>query len=193
MTEHIVAVYHTEADATAAAGSLEEVGIPFADIRQYTSSALAKAEPAEQTTTPTSGSGFWAWLFGGESMTETTRTMYSNEMYDRKVAGGSVVLSVTVYDMGKIDQVMSTMEIYNPVDIDEGSAVLDPIAVPPDVQRVGVETIPPGEVAQPGTAPLNRVMGGAESVLNDAAGQPGMASSYPSGHVAPSTPPEVVP
>jgi hypothetical protein len=47
MTEHIVAVYKTEADATAAARSLESLGIPPSAIRQYAEAVHAKAEPVE--------------------------------------------------------------------------------------------------------------------------------------------------
>ena len=119
MTEHIVAVYKTEADATAAARSLESLGIPPSAIRQYAEAVHAKAEPVEHTSAHTSGGGFWAWLFGDESMTETTRSMYTDDIYDRRVSSGNVVLSLTVDDT-KIHETISALEAHNPVDIDEG-------------------------------------------------------------------------
>jgi uncharacterized protein (TIGR02271 family) len=170
MTEHIVAVYKTEADATAAARSLESLGIPPAAIRQYAEAVHAKAEPVEHTSAHTSGGGFWAWLFGTESMTETTRSMYTDDMYDRRVAAGNAVISVTVHDM-KIHETISALEAHNPVDIDEGSE----------------------EIAQPGagmTPPEGLAAG--EAMPTEAVAQPGVASSYPSGRVAPAASPEAV-
>ena len=84
MAEHIVAVFETETDATAAARSLESVGIPSSAIRQYADTARAEVEPAEHTRPHTSGGGFWAWLFGEDSTTETTRSAYTHDIYDRR-------------------------------------------------------------------------------------------------------------
>jgi uncharacterized protein (TIGR02271 family) len=170
MTEHIVAVYKTEADATAAARSLESLGIPPTAIRQYAEAVPAKTEPVEHTSTHTSGGGFWAWLFGDESMTETTRSMYTDDIYDRRVSAGNVVLSLTVDDT-KIHETISALEAHNPVDIDEGSEELSQTGAgipPPAGLGTGVGAIPTGEVAQPG-----------------------VTSSYSSGRVAPAAPPEV--
>jgi uncharacterized protein (TIGR02271 family) len=170
MTEHIVAVYKTEADATAAARSLESLGISPSAIRQYAEAVHAKAEPVEHTSAHTSGGGFWAWLFGDESMTETTRSMYTDDIYDRRVSSGNVVLSLTVDDT-KIHETISALEAHNPVDIDEGSE----------------------EIAQPGagmTPPVGLAAG--EAMPTEAVGQPGVAGSYPSGRVASASSPEVV-
>ena len=170
MTEHIVAVYKTEADATAAARSLESLGIPPSAIRQYAEAVHAKAEPVEHTSAHTSGGGFWAWLFGDESMTETTRSMYTDDIYDRRVSSGNVVISLTVDDT-KIHETISALEAHNPVDIDEGSE----------------------EIAQPGagmTPPVG--LGAGEAMPTEAVGQPGVTGSYPSGRVASASSPEVV-
>ncbi len=170
MTEHIVAVYKTEADATAAARSLESLGIPPSAIRQYAEAIHAKAEPVEHTSAHTAGGGFWAWLFGDESMTETTRSMYTDDIYDRRVSSGNVVLSLTVDDT-KIHETISALEAHNPVDIDEGSE----------------------EIAQPGagmTPPVGLAAG--EAMPTEIVGQPGVAGSNPSGRVASASLPEVV-
>ncbi len=170
MTEHIVAVYKTEAHATAAARSLESLGIPPTAIRQYAETVPAKTEPVEPASTHTSGGGFWAWLFGDELMTETTRSMYTDDIYDRRVAAGNVVLSLTVADT-KIHETISALEAHNPVDIDEGSE----------------------EIAQPGagmTPPEGLAAG--RAMPTEAVAQAGVASSYPGGRVAPAASPEAV-
>jgi uncharacterized protein (TIGR02271 family) len=170
MTEHIVAVYETEAHATAAARSLESLGIPPTAIRQYAETVPAKTEPVEHTSTHTSGGGFWAWLFGDESMTETTRSMYTDDMYDRSASAGNVVLSVTVHDT-KIHETIAALEAHNPVDIEEGS----------------------DELAQTGGGmPPPVGLGAGKAMPIEALGQPGAASSYPSGRAAPTAPPEMV-
>jgi uncharacterized protein (TIGR02271 family) len=169
MAEHIVAVFETETDATAAARSLESAGISASAIRQYADTARAEVAPAERTSTHTSGGGFWAWLFGEDSTTETTRSAYTHDdMYDRRASAGNVVLSVTVYDDAKIHQAIAALEAHNPVDIDERSDEVSGAGMPPPV---GLSTtgqdFSTGEVARSGTS-----------------------SAYPSGHVAPAVPPE---
>ncbi len=146
MTEHIVAVYKTEADATAAARSLESLGIPPSAIRQYAEAVHAKVEPVEHTSAHTSGGGFWAWLFGDELMTETTRSMYTDDMYDRRVSSGNVVLSLTVDDT-KIHETISALEAHNPVDIDEGSE---------EIAQPGAGMTPPGPGGRGGNADRSR-------------------------------------
>ena len=67
MTEHIVAVFETETAAAAATESLRRAAIPSSSIRQYAGTGVGQhAVPTEQTSTHTSGGGFWAWLFGEE-------------------------------------------------------------------------------------------------------------------------------
>jgi hypothetical protein len=56
-------------------------------------------------------------------MSETARSMYTDDMYDRRAATGNVVLSVTVHDT-KIHETIAALEAHNPVDIDEGSEEL---------------------------------------------------------------------
>ena len=119
MSEHIVAVFETEADATNARRSLESLGISAAAIRQYAGSEQsARATPAaETTTTHSSGGGFWAWLFGDE---ETTSESYRDDLYDRRTAAGNVVVSVTV-DEAMIARTIDALDAHHPLDIDEHS------------------------------------------------------------------------
>jgi uncharacterized protein (TIGR02271 family) len=119
MSEHIVAVFETEADATDARRSLESLGISAAAIRQYAGSEQsARARPAAETTTAhSSGGGFWPWLFGDE---ETTSESYGDDIYDRRTAAGNVVVSVTVDD-AMIARTIDALDAHHPLDIDEHS------------------------------------------------------------------------
>jgi uncharacterized protein (TIGR02271 family) len=173
MAEHIVAVFETETDATAAAQSLESAGIPSSAIRQYADNAPAVVEPLEHTSTHTSGGGFWAWLFGEDSMTETTRSAYGHDIYDRKASAGNVVLSVTVYDDAKIQQSIAALEAHNPVDIDERSDEV--------ISEKGTGMAPPVGLSTTG-----------QKLSTGELAQGGMTSAYPSGHAAPAGAPEAM-
>ncbi len=173
MAEHIVAVFETESDATAAAQSLESAGIASSAIRQYADNARAEVEPLEHTSTHKSGGGFWAWLFGEDTMTETTRSAYSHDIYDRKASAGNVVLSVTVYDDAKIQQSIAALEAHNPVDIDERS------------DEVASET-------RTGMAPPVGLSTTGQDFSTGEVAQGGMTSAYPSEHVAPAGAPEAM-
>ena len=85
MTEHIVAVFETEANATAAARDLEGAGIPSSAIRQYADTA--RVEATEHASAYTSGGGFWSWLFGDDSLRE--RPAYTHDAYDRSAVAGN--------------------------------------------------------------------------------------------------------
>ena len=68
MTEHIVAIFDTEAAAEAAARDLEAAGIPASAVRRYRPNAEdgMAADGAASSTTSSSTGGFWAWLLGEE-------------------------------------------------------------------------------------------------------------------------------
>jgi hypothetical protein len=128
MTEHIVAVFKTETAAEAAAESLRNAGIPSSAIRQYAGSGVGRqAVTTEQTSTHTSGGGFWSWLFGEDATSETTRPAYTHDAYDHRVSAGNVVVSVTVEEDAKIHQAIAALEAHNPVDIDERSDEVDEV------------------------------------------------------------------
>ncbi len=159
MTEHIVALYETEAAALAAADSLRSAGIPSSAIRQYAgSTASGEMIPTGQTTsTHTSGGGFWSWLFGEDQTTETTA--YTHDAYDRGASAGNVVVSVTVEEDAKIHQAIAALEAHHPLDIDErtdevGSASSGQAPAAP-MSTVG-QDFSTGVVAEPGV-PSGRV------------------------------------
>jgi uncharacterized protein (TIGR02271 family) len=81
--------------------------------------------PTEQTSTHTSGGGFWSWLFGEASTTHPTRSAYTDDLYDRRVSAGDVVVSVTVDEDSKIHEAIAALEAHSPVDIDERSDDVD--------------------------------------------------------------------
>jgi uncharacterized protein (TIGR02271 family) len=166
MAEHIVAVFETEAAAAAATQSLQSAGIPLSAIRQYAGPGRGghEIEPAAQTSTHPSGGGFWAWLFGEESTSETTRSAYTHDTYDRRASAGNVVLTVTVDDDAKIHQAITALEAHHPIDIDERSDE-DPHMASSTTPMTGPSTtgrdFSSGEVAQAGmtdtTLPAGRV------------------------------------
>jgi uncharacterized protein (TIGR02271 family) len=128
MTEHIVAVFETETAAGAATESLRRAGIPSSAIRQYAGTGVGQtAMPVEQTSTHTSGGGFWSWLFGEDSTTSTTRSAYTDDSYDRRASAGNVVVSVTVEEDSRIHAAIAALEAHNPVDIDERSDDVDEV------------------------------------------------------------------
>jgi uncharacterized protein (TIGR02271 family) len=143
MAEHIVAVFRTEEAATAAKQSLLSVGIHASAIRQYVANETNRDQltPMEHTTTRTAGGGFWAWLFGEESTSETTLAAYRHDAYDRTAAAGNVVLGVRVDEDSQIHQAITALEAHDPLDIDEhadeGDAGATSIAPPAVTSTVG--------------------------------------------------------
>jgi uncharacterized protein (TIGR02271 family) len=141
MTEHIVAVFSTEAAATAAKDGLLQIGIPASAIRQYVSGETSRdqmaPEPAEHTTTRASGGGFWAWLFGDDTASETTT--YRHDAYDRSAVAGNFVLSVRVDEDSQIHSAITALEAHNPLDIDEGTDEVAETMASPVTPAVGYD------------------------------------------------------
>lgn len=172
MAEHIVAVFRTSDEASAAVADLEKAGIPSSAIRHYASgdSAQQEAGTTTRTSTHTSG-GFWAWLFGEQS--ETTHSTYAGDadLYDRRAAAGNVVVSVTVDDDSKIHQAIAALEAHHPVEMDESADEVDeaqhPGAAPLPANATAGREFSNAEVAQPGsqdTAPATPVGAGSGRV-----------------------------
>lgn len=122
MAEHIVAIFETNEQASAAVTELETAGIPASAIRQYANngSTHQETEPVTHASDHKTG-GFLSWLFGDES--ETTRSSYGADAdaYERRTAAGNVVVSVSVADDSKIHQAIAALEAHHPVEIDEGA------------------------------------------------------------------------
>ena len=83
-----------------------------------------------------------------DSMTETTRSGYTHDAYDRRASAGNVVLSVTVYDDAKIHQAIAALEAHNPVDIDERSDEVGGAGMAPPA---GLQ--PPARISRPERLP----------------------------------------
>ena len=113
--EIIVAVYDTEAHATAAVRDLEAAHVPSEAIsrRAGTESVSGSAVSGANSA---GGQGFWSSLFGGEPDHDTT-------VYDRSLESGSSVVTVRVPDE-HVDAVTRILERHQPIDIDERAASL---------------------------------------------------------------------
>src|SRR5258708_3999398 len=122
MTEHIVALFETESAAAAAERDLEGAGISTSVIRRYMPAEMEKLESestiagATETSHP-SGGGFWAWLWGEDTDTATTRSTYSTDgdVYDRQARAGNTVLSVMLDDDSLIHQTVTILDAHHPL------------------------------------------------------------------------------
>jgi uncharacterized protein (TIGR02271 family) len=125
MSEHIVAIFDTENAADAAARDLESAGISASAIRRYRSEGAGADRSVATTieTTSTTGGGFWAWLLGEETTTETTRSAHprDHEWYDRRAQAGNAVLSVLVHEDGQIHQAVTILETHHPIEMEENT------------------------------------------------------------------------
>jgi hypothetical protein len=119
--EHIVAIFRTDGAAAAAERDLEAAGISTS--RRYTPAETEKLEPESSfagatETTHSSGGGFWAWLWGEDADTATTRSAYSadGDVYDRWARAGNTVLSVMLEDDSLIHQAVTILDAHHPLD-----------------------------------------------------------------------------
>jgi uncharacterized protein (TIGR02271 family) len=130
MAEHIVAVFDGDGPASAAERELEQAGIPASAIRRYATneegsrpgySADTSAAAGSPTTEQPAGGGFWAWLLGEEGPRTSHASQYTGdpEIYDRSVAAGRTVLSVTLTDDSHIHRAMDIIESHDPINVDE--------------------------------------------------------------------------
>jgi uncharacterized protein (TIGR02271 family) len=133
LTEHIVALFRTESAAAAAERDLEGVGIPTSVMRRYTPAEMEKLEPESSVAGATetghsSGGGFWAWLWGEDTDTATTRSAYSTDgdVYDRRARAGNTVLSVMLSDDSLIHQAVTILDAHHPLEIDEHTHETEP-------------------------------------------------------------------
>jgi len=141
MIEHIVAMFNTDAAADAAARDLEAAGIPASSIRRYrphSGDGMAPVTPASGTESTSTGGGFWSWLLGEEPGTETAHSYYprDEERYVRGARAGNAVVSVVLEDASKIHQVVTILEAYHPLEMEEetdDSAVNDSVAELPSM------------------------------------------------------------
>lgn len=132
MTEHIVALFETERAAAAAERDLEGAGFSTSAIRRYTPAEMKKLEPessvADATETSHSSGGFWAWLWGEDTDTATTRSVYPTnaDVYDRRARTGNIILSVTLDDDSLIHEAVSILDAHHPLEIDEHTHEAEP-------------------------------------------------------------------
>ena len=108
----IVAVFDTQAHASAAVRDLENAGVPASAITQHAKGGMtpgAATVPAARSREE----GFWQSLFGS-----APEYPHDAAVYDRSLEAGSTV--VTVRAGGQyLENVMDILERHNPIDIDE--------------------------------------------------------------------------
>jgi uncharacterized protein (TIGR02271 family) len=142
MTEHIVATFETASAAEEAEHELEASGIEATAVRRYAvaddRADVAREAPAVEP----HHRGFWAWLTGEEPQDETRQEA---ELYDRRVAAGNTVLSVTVRDDSKVHQVVEILDAHRPLDIDERTEEEPPMSLAEARRGEGAAVVRGGE------------------------------------------------
>ena len=133
MTEHIVALFKAESTAAAAERDLAGAGIPTSAMRRYMPTEAASLEPTPPATGVTetshsSGGGFWAWLWGEDSHTDTTKSAYptDREFYDRGARAGNTVLSLRLDDESLIHTAVTILDGHHPLEINEHAEGTEP-------------------------------------------------------------------
>jgi uncharacterized protein (TIGR02271 family) len=113
--ETIVAVYDTEAHATAAVRELENSGVPSSAITQHAKGGITTGS-ARSTVPPGREEGFWSSLFGGEP-----EHAHDATVYNRSLESGGNVVAVKAPD-AHLTKIMEILGRHNPIDIDERAA-----------------------------------------------------------------------
>ena len=111
--ETIVAVYDTAAHAEAAVAGLKSAGVPENAISMHAGTSQMAGTTAT-TNAAAREPGFWSSIFGGQPDHDTA-------VYDRSMAGGSMVVSVRAPET-HITQVTEILESHHPIDLDERAA-----------------------------------------------------------------------
>jgi uncharacterized protein (TIGR02271 family) len=123
--ETIVAVFDTEADATAAVSELANAGVSREAITQHAKNSMTRG--VETSAAPVREPGFWERLFGGEP-----DRAHDTTVYNRSLENGATVVTVQVEEP-YVTKVMTILERHDPIDIDErGAGYVDiaPISQP---------------------------------------------------------------
>jgi uncharacterized protein (TIGR02271 family) len=113
-TETIVAIYDSEANATAAVSELTRLGIPPSAITRHGRNRVTTG--LEATEAPVRERSFWDKLFGG-----APENMHDTMVYDRSLESGSTLVMVQA-EQRYIADVMEILERYDPINIDERAA-----------------------------------------------------------------------
>lgn len=124
--ETIVAIYDELAHAEAAVRDLKTANVPSSAIHQHTKGADATGK---DSSIAAPDKGFWASLFGNDTEDAS--------VYERSMASGSTVVSVTV-PAEHYESISAILERHQPIDIEErtasygftGASMSQPAAVP---------------------------------------------------------------
>lgn len=135
--ETIVAAFETASQAQDAAAAIEAAGIPSANISKHATATPNQGLVSDQDNGSLGGSfgtpakkeaGFWSKLFGtaDDDYTYDTASRHDHTVYDRTMASGGAVLSITIANAERDgERVISILENYNPIDIEERIASYD--------------------------------------------------------------------
>lgn len=164
MRELIVAIFDVEARAHYAMDSLGAVGVPQASMRLYgrddpeiTAWIAANPSQAADVGGSASSRGFWASLFGEDSLTR------DHHVFERSLRGGSAVLAVDADDQ-VASRVMRLLECHLPADIGERAASLGLAAQEPAADRAAQETQPEAGDGRAGSAVVDATGEGAREL-----------------------------
>jgi uncharacterized protein (TIGR02271 family) len=117
MTEHIVALFQSDAEATSAAMDLESRGIPASAIRHY----RPDVNKTDATTSQHATGGFWSWLLGEEDGIDAQRNLHprDHEIFHRGTGAGNAVLSVTLTDASQAEEAMTVLHAHHPLELED--------------------------------------------------------------------------
>ena len=115
MSETIVAVYKTQAQAESAVQDLLTAGVPEASIDRHMQSGSYRGGSSSLETRPAESKGFWASLFGGETHDDTS-------VYDENLTSGGSVVTVRGLSDAEYDHVAAILERHDPLDVDDHMA-----------------------------------------------------------------------
>lgn len=110
-------MFDAATEAEAAVRDVEASGLPSAVIRRY-----VKDDPAlrdYQGRESRRQGGFWSWLLGEDTNRDEYRDEYA--VYDRSIAAGGTVVTVTVDD-AHISRIVEILNRHAPIDIQERAA-----------------------------------------------------------------------
>ena len=112
MSETIVAVYDTAAHAELAVSDLIAAQVPQSSIHRHAAEgSYSPVNTSVSTRRTEETDGFWSSLFGGSST--------DHDVYDRTLATGGNVVSVSEVPEHDYEAVMTILEKHSPIDIDE--------------------------------------------------------------------------
>jgi hypothetical protein len=108
--ETLIVAYESNDKATAAVKALRRIGVPSRDIKRHPVSEDSLEDVAAAPEPPTS-KGFFAWLFGNETVEARIR------LYQKALDAGGTVISVSVIS-DEAERVRQLLREFEPLDLE---------------------------------------------------------------------------